>query len=616
MTSTVRHEYSSNVVRELHPTMTTTTSSGFQSKLDDKLDYLLDDLQASVSRPGSSLGQPITTSSSSHHHQSSSSQQVHYLQPANSTTVLRERSTSPVSGQKKFYTATSKYEYKSSSGGGNKATNTTDSTVTDVYKQNINQLDNLLSDLERERDSSLDRKRTIKTLESNVNIDPTLEPGQQKLVKTTTFHQTGEKRVARELLYDPPGTEVVRHSRNRNRSPGTWDNRTVEFVDSGTVDRHHTPNVRSEHFYTESKELSHLPRSPKVHYSEHVSESVGADAVRKLDIDEHLLPTPNTKVTTTVRTYTYELPEEPETGLINKKIHMKDEAYNRTTTTLPSNRAERDIEALPPGSSHTLTTYRQDANDLPTLVNGTPATTNSKSMFYKKETKSSNTTYYPGSPDPSLLPRLTQQPDDGTGRPVHVYQEQITHKGPPGSPVPSDPYGMNTITYRYNSTNTNANVRYPPPEREPLLPAFPVDGVDNQHPDANPPKRVEDLMATFGDTSVTETNYLRRREVAEKPITPTRIEEKQRTLVPIQNPDDQRESTKNVAGSPVYYPPGHEMFEKKEEAAVWTAAGGMARGRGEYEYKAEAKQKSKSKSGAAVVPVCLPLCCAMPCSIM
>lgn len=63
-------------------------------------------------------------------------------------------------GQKKFYTATSKYEYKSSSGGGSGKPgggHVADSSVTDVYKQNINQLDNLLSDLERERDSSLDR---------------------------------------------------------------------------------------------------------------------------------------------------------------------------------------------------------------------------------------------------------------------------------------------------------------------------------------------------------------------------------------------------------------------------------------------------------------------------
>lgn len=29
--------------------------------------------------------------------------------------------------------------------------------------------------------------------------------------------------------------------------------------------------------------------------------------------------------------------------------------------------------------------------------------------------------------------------------------------------------------------------------------------------------------------------------------------------------------TKNVTGPPVYYPPGHEMFAKKEEAGAWRA---------------------------------------------
>jgi hypothetical protein len=39
-------------------------------------------------------------------------------------------------------------------------------------------------------------------------------------------------------------------------------------------------------------------------------------------------------------------------------------------------------------------------------------------------------------------------------------------------------------------------------------------------------------------------------------------------------------------------------------------------GRYEYEYEKESKSKSNSSGGAAVVPVCLPLCCAMPCVIM
>lgn len=45
-------------------------------------------------------------------------------------------------------------------------------------------------------------------------------------------------------------------------------------------------------------------------------------------------------------------------------------------------------------------------------------------------------------------------------------------------------------------------------------------------------------------------------------------------LVPIQrSPDDNEDRTKtlttsrNIAGPPVYYPPNHEMFSAKEEAA-------------------------------------------------
>lgn len=52
-------------------------------------DYILDDLQHSISRPGSSLGQPINNFSSQ--------REVQYLQPVNTTMELRERSLSPSS---------------------------------------------------------------------------------------------------------------------------------------------------------------------------------------------------------------------------------------------------------------------------------------------------------------------------------------------------------------------------------------------------------------------------------------------------------------------------------------------------------------------------------------
>uniref|UniRef100_A0A182S717 Uncharacterized protein n=1 Tax=Anopheles maculatus TaxID=74869 RepID=A0A182S717_9DIPT len=148
-----REEYSSSV-RVMSPSRSLTpTTHGHQ--FDNRLDNLLEDLQASVSRPGSSLGQPITNYSSS--------REVQYLQPANVTTVARERSVSPsvTTNERKVY-KTAKYEYKSSGGSTLAPTGPggrTDQSVSEVYQRNINQLDTLLNDLERERDSSLDRSK-------------------------------------------------------------------------------------------------------------------------------------------------------------------------------------------------------------------------------------------------------------------------------------------------------------------------------------------------------------------------------------------------------------------------------------------------------------------------
>lgn len=103
-----REEYSSsNVIRSLQPSRPLSPYSQ-KSDFDNNLgkckkkinfslnltiflfmtDTILDDLQQSISRPGSSLGQPITNYSSHH-------RDVQFLQPANTTTVLRERSMSP-----------------------------------------------------------------------------------------------------------------------------------------------------------------------------------------------------------------------------------------------------------------------------------------------------------------------------------------------------------------------------------------------------------------------------------------------------------------------------------------------------------------------------------------
>ncbi|KAG0719111.1 hypothetical protein GWK47_051170 [Chionoecetes opilio] len=74
--------------------------------------------------------------------------------------------------------------------------------------------------------------------------------------------------------------------------------------------------------------------------------------------------------------------------------------------------------------------------------------------------------------------------------------------------------------------------------------------------------------------------------------------------------------TKNKPGSPVYYPPGHELFH--ETMHTMTLKDGRRRGKAKWRMEKSAGYKesgssSESKGGMAMVPVCLPLCCGAAC---
>uniref|UniRef100_A0A182JED2 Uncharacterized protein n=1 Tax=Anopheles atroparvus TaxID=41427 RepID=A0A182JED2_ANOAO len=656
---------------------------------------LLEDLQASVSRPGSSLGQPIANYSSS--------REVQYLQPANVTTVARERSLSPsvATNERKVY-KTAKYEYKTSSSGGSVVPGVVgsggagraDQSVSEVYQRNINQLDTLLNDLERERDSSLDRNN--RTLSRDGIDSGLLEPG-TKVIKTTTTYSTsagGGKPVNRELIFDSPNSYEVRQSRSRHRSP-SYENQatTVKNVSyssdssggiygginrSATPQRSMTPS-RSDEYYTETRTVSpnsDLLPARNVRYNESVHVDSAANVLQNIPLSDDILPRPNTKVTTTVRTYTYELPPDG-TGSLNQTIAYTNQAVNQTTSTLPASPGgypEHPAAHVNPGTKTVLvknetfnTTNNVQEYPVPTILNHPLPPNTAKTIYYKKDTKHSTTNYYPDQPgEPGPYPnnfRAIEAPPptvaNGTGpvkytveepsyppgnNATYIYREERTNTNTNnryGSPVPvavpadqlyPHPHGPGgvppptTVTYKYSSTTTNAtrNLYPPPAEREPLLQPFPTDGIDRTDLDGNPPKRLDDLMATFGeDGQVTYqsrvVNTSQTDGAGPKRVGPPANGTGPR---PVEDPMDDKSApnqlaSKNIAGPPVYYPPGHEMFAKKEmEASGWRAQGEYAKASGMYKYEAESKSKSSSKSGAAVVPVCLPLCCAMPCSIM
>ena len=141
-----------------------------------------------------------------------------------------------------------------------------------------------------------------------------------------------------------------------------------------------------------------------------------------------------------------------------------------------------------------------------------------------------------------------------------------------------------------------------------------------------PPKRVEELMSEFQEFDNVHSGN--------SPTPPmfSPSQKPQHTLEIAELPDGPppsqpyvREASPppprsvNKAGPEVYYPPGAE-FTKSVQASHPVADGGslslQGPARRDKRERAERLGEGGDKQGAAVIPICLPLCCAAPCVIM
>ncbi|XP_041983542.1 uncharacterized protein LOC121736424 [Aricia agestis] len=168
-------------------------------------------------------------------------------------------------------------------------------------------------------------------------------------------------------------------------------------------------------------------------------------------------------------------------------------------------------------------------------------------------------------------------------------------------------YGPTGTSYKYSETSyssQNTAQRFP---SSPSPAPFPRPHTPSTQ---QPPKKLDDLLADFPEAKFPTSEGLVQRKVE------TRVEgtEGGRRAV---------HSTGSSPGPAVYYPPGHTPFQKKDpepaayqSSAMVAGGGAYASGRGAYEYEAGAKSKEKHSEKKTAVPVCLPLCCAMPCVIM
>jgi hypothetical protein len=210
--------------------------------------------------------------------------------------------------------------------------------------------------------------------------------------------------------------------------------------------------------------------------------------------------------------------------------------------------------AIPPGG---ITIYPTPAPQTTVYKTETINTTTSNKQ-YRSPTPSNNNNNNNNYPDHPY--------NNGAYPPTHQHTQHHHHH-------PQHPNEPSVVVYK---TTTTTNTRSQPrlPEREPLLHPFPVDGPIITEVDSSPPKRVEDLMASFGDTS--EIHYTNKRvQIAEKPLTPNNHNlSATTTKVYSSEPEEKSKAvtpSKNVAGPPVYYPPNHELFTHKEESGGYRA---------------------------------------------
>lgn len=277
-----------------------------------------------------------------------------------------------------------------------------------------------------------------------------------------------------------------------------------------------------------------------------------------MQLSDDILPKPKTKVTTTVRTYTYEIPE-PDCPYVdrdppkNTAVFYKTERNERSGNFYPANQSPPvntnqypplSIQEAPP--HNTTTVYKYDVTNTSPMHGQPQQPPHNSTTVYKYDVVNTNTVHgqphppphntttvykydvtntspLPGQPQPQVppggitiyppqnttiyktetvnttnkqyrSPTPNSYPDNG---PINHYP---SHGYPPHSGYPHQPNEPSVVVYKQTTTNTR-NVIHPRSEREPVLHPFPVDGPIITEVDGSPPKRVEDLMASFGDVS-------------------------------------------------------------------------------------------------------------------
>ncbi|XP_017888489.1 soluble scavenger receptor cysteine-rich domain-containing protein SSC5D [Ceratina calcarata] len=571
------------------------------NSLENNLDALLEDLQTSVSRSAT----PSRAGGAR-------SPQVEYRVAANPTKVVSSVRT--ISPTRTMTTTTEKYVSSGPSGAasGIPGLDFIDSELQNVQPGQSKTI--AYKQVSYQYNKSLDGKPVDSwTADNALNTSSNMiDDIRERTYDESTLHRGTEpvsKSVNRELVYSDTST-----SRSKQASPLPGVQRDVKYIQESSYQTEPQQTVTTMHT-SAAQEYGSMEYVP-------VPSPTPA-------IPINLAPGPNTKVTTTIKTYTYELPGPPETYLPGGNVpgSVVLPGDQTITYTIPKGTTTTDktisyqtmTENIPP---RTPTRYSSPPPPL-TDITKKSTTIHQESKFYREDHLGSpgQPTYRPSSPPLETKTRVTRNEKyyqtDGIYANGHPPGDRTDYPGTATVPRSITPTQSNSATiYKFSNTTTTIPPSKYPEDHEVLLPKpFPTDGISTSKPAKvqTPPKKLEELMASFSDTEREVLDNIEKREKVQKRESPA--VKKEVDFIPHTPPVVQ---SKNVAGPPVYYPPGAAEFTKKEEAsaAMSQSGGGWQKGKAKYEYEASSKSKAKSSSGKAVVPVCLPLCCALPCVIM
>ncbi|XP_067629800.1 probable serine/threonine-protein kinase nek3 [Eurosta solidaginis] len=562
-----------------------------------------------------------------------------------------------------------KSSYKYSDSGNSNAKNFNRSADT-----NIDQLDALLEDLKNERQITKD-KDILSTSANYKTIERDRTEPAGTVTKTTRVIKTSQRSVPQSVQDEIDSFSTTEYNTLRsNGYPSIKNDYQSNEKLYGSSNLYESRNK----IYESSRVIDSTELIPSTTTTTTQLEK----DLQNVPLSEDILPLPGTKVTTTVRTYTYEV---PATGTLSRATPLTSSTRYNTiqrneinSSTIQSSAHKTLLTPVVPqtvvyntesystinragdrpiASNHIyeVREHREAntlQNTLPPQQPRSPNTSGTNKTIVYKVNKTENihsgpefTSYPQHSPDyPSQNGPYNTSPDSyplGPTTTKYIYKESSnvvnTVLGSPSMPSdhlpgylppahppkksapigypptgngfpPHEPPNTSHSIYKYSSSSTTNTRRGPDnsyglPSSVAQPAPFPVDGME--YPiDSSPPRKVDELMQSLGQiesADKTDLSTPRKREIETAVATPNQ-------LVP----------TVNKAGKEVYYPPGHEMMiTKREEMSAGSAAGGRwAKGSGMYEYESGSRSKSKTKQGGAMVPICLPLCCAMPCSIM